>query len=410
MKVKLVIKKSLRRSKDDVRLDIYTLYYRLSYFKEKSFINTGVKIKEKYFDNENQLVIGVRNAADINEQLNNMREAIVNLTYKNPHITSKELKTKFAEYESNMPAVELQNNTFLSYFKLYFSSKNYEDRLHSQRTYEDLKAWAPNLDLNEWSFQKVDEFVSFLNKSRRASHGQPYSKNTIAKKLKHVRRAINAACRDNLMDMNKNPFAKGYRLPGQESRDFKLDLQQMREFKANHGLKNYHTKAFLLAFYLDGMRFGDICRLKWEMFDRVNQMLHTKSSKTLKQKAITYGPEVELLLCNIESTIKTKNGYLFPYFDECDMSEQAITTHKNKGNSNANSALKKVSKAMGLNFNITMHVARHTFAYLSYKNGMNLLEIQDALGHSDPKITRDYIGKLVGDDLANQRSKLHAVI
>jgi|GEM_PF-3599839 len=57
-----------------------------------------------------------------------------------------------------------------------------------------------------------------------------------------------------------------------------------------------------------------------------------------------------------------------------------------------------------------MHVARHIFAYLSYKNGMSLLEIQDALSHSDPKITQDYIGIIIDNHLANQCSKLNAVI
>ena len=47
---------------------------------------------------------------------------------------------------------------------------------------------------------------------------------------------------------------------------------------------------------------------------------------------------------------------------------------------------------------LSPHDLRRTFARQSYDNGATLIQVQIALGHSDPKTTARYIGADLPDD------------
>jgi integrase len=67
-----------------------------------------------------------------------------------------------------------------------------------------------------------------------------------------------------------------------------------------------------------------------------------------------------------------------------------------------NKSLKKLAKLAGIESNVTTHVARHTWADMARKEGMNIYDISKSLGHSDINITQIYLAELdqTSSDLA----------
>ena len=63
--------------------------------------------------------------------------------------------------------------------------------------------------------------------------------------------------------------------------------------------------------------------------------------------------------------------------------------HKVIGHVNSN--LKRIAEMAGLKVNLTTYVARHTFATVLKRSGVNIAIISESLGHSDLETTQIYL-------------------
>ena len=70
-----------------------------------------------------------------------------------------------------------------------------------------------------------------------------------------------------------------------------------------------------------------------------------------------------------------------------------------------NRYLKDIALLARIEKNVTMHVARHTFATWALHNGIPLSTVSRTLGHTSVKTTEIY-AKVIEDDVMNQISKL----
>ena len=94
----------------------------------------------------------------------------------------------------------------------------------------------------------------------------------------------------------------------------------------------------------------------------------------------------------IEKYSKESKGYLFPILDS-QIHKTALQKqnriHKILGKVNKN--LKLLAANLGVEANITTYVARHSFASVLKKSGVNIALISEALGHSDLATTQIYL-------------------
>lgn len=84
--------------------------------------------------------------------------------------------------------------------------------------------------------------------------------------------------------------------------------------------------------------------------------------------------------------------YLFPILDDSfhESLEQQYKRVK-KVTYVANKALKKIGETIGLSIPLTTYVARHSFATVLKRSGVNISLIGEAMGHSDLKTTQIYL-------------------
>lgn len=94
----------------------------------------------------------------------------------------------------------------------------------------------------------------------------------------------------------------------------------------------------------------------------------------------------------IERYAPESKGYLFPILNakihKTPLQKQN-RIHKILGKVNKN--LKLIAAQLGVEVNMTTYVARHSFASVLKKSGVNIALISEALGHSDLTTTQIYL-------------------
>lgn len=151
----------------------------------------------------------------------------------------------------------------------------------------------------------------------------------------------------------------------------------------------------MFSFYNAGIRFGDLCRLKWSNIqDGRLKYIMSKSQKNNnpKWKNIKLSEQSFAILREYRSS-GSDQDFIFPILDTSKNLDDPFIFDKDKSSKNVmiNANLKKIAKKAGIELNLTFHISRHSFARHAANMGMNVYAISDALAHSDLKTTQTYL-------------------
>ena len=170
----------------------------------------------------------------------------------------------------------------------------------------------------------------------------------------------------------------------------KTEILKFTEASQPIGQKKYvelSKDIFIFSYLCGGINFTDIANLTQENI--VNGRLHYIRQKTGKPIKIGIPQEAMLI---IEKYTKKSNGYLFPILNvkvHKTALQKQNRIHKIRGK--VNEILRILGKRLGIESNITTYVARHSFASVLKKSGVNIALISEALGHSDLATTQIYL-------------------
>jgi len=94
--------------------------------------------------------------------------------------------------------------------------------------------------------------------------------------------------------------------------------------------------------------------------------------------------------------------YLFPFLDEFKRwDKKSLRRRVASVNSKINYHLKELAAEAGINKNISLHTARHSFAHYADEKNMSLNVISKLLGHTKLTTTDTYISTLKKSDELN---------
>ena len=167
-------------------------------------------------------------------------------------------------------------------------------------------------------------------------------------------------------------------------------------------------KVFMLAFNLAGIRIEDILTLRWDNVK--NNRIEYVMAKTGAINSFQITLQIQSLLDYFRSIqVVRSNTLIVPILDEkialLKSSKSEIENEKYKKEigrktSLINKFLNKISEDAGIDKKITTHIARHSFASIAIKktNG-NVNFVQNALKHSNPKITQVYLASLDNESM-----------
>jgi integrase len=399
--MKIVINFLLRKSRkaDDAKSSVSV---RITYLGNRIELATGIYSSTDHWDTSRQRikdkVIGARvdnerldriktEIQDIFNQLRSINEDFDANTIKRRLLNIQESKGILAVFDYYLDSIlaKLNKGYSMETYKHYKSSrKRLADFINSS-----LKKTDISVQCIDYKF--LDAFDVFIKKDFNNVQ------NTAWNYHKHLRRVLNLAISLDYID--KNPYSK-----------FKVGLDEThREILSMEELQRIETKQipierlsvvrdiFVFACYT-GLSFSDIAKLsrihlqhgadkkEWIIIDR---------SKTNNRCRIPILPKAREILKRYED---------YPKITNKDILLPILTNQK------MNSYLKELGDICDINKNITMHIARHTFATsVTLSNGVPIETVSKILGHTSLKTTQIYakvLDKKISEDMEVLEVKL----
>ncbi len=209
-----------------------------------------------------------------------------------------------------------------------------------------------------------------------------------------------------------HPFAKVYTgIAKTKKRAIPTEsIRQMKEMpqSALSEQQELAKDTFLMCFYLRGISFIDLAHLR--KTDIKNGILHYTRSKTKQRLSLRWTTEMQAIVDKYQS--KTANSpYLFPFL-VTDNSSRRQDERRLYHNAEGRIAyhLKRLGIQLGLDGQITLYVARHSWATAARDTGMPISFISEALGHTSTTTTEIYLSTIRSSELDDACDKLLATI
>lgn len=371
------------------------LYLRITHNRKKRYLKLDLSIPKKDW-NGGTVRKSHTNSEKLNVTLrrfhNRAQEAYLHVLDSGQPVTAEAIKQELQG---------VNTNSFYEYFDRVVQFFSYWQK----KKYDVLKRKLQRYHKGDLLFSEITpDFLRGFEQHLEEEEGN--AQNTRSKELGRIRRILNQAMKENVIQHRQNPFALGQvELNWKRSEVTALTPQEFKEFCKPHFPKDHvntlYQRTFMFCVYADGMRIGDCIALP---SDSVHEdVLSYNMMKTGKPKNIELPTPALEILRKIQSTGK----WLFPYLSDIkkyneNTIREEIKTHTAK----INKGIKAVAKKAKIKKNVSTHVARHTFTYLADENGWSLTEIQEATGHSNIQQVRDYIGRIRADRLTKKRKDL----
>jgi len=292
-----------------------------------------------------------------------------------------------------------QNKNVKEFFDEIVNRLKLEKRLGNASAYKDtlssMTRFAKKLDI---PFHDID--LPWLKQYETWMRSNDNSENTIGFHFRTLRAAYNMAIEDNVIKKDYYPFDRfkvtRFSKATRKRAITKIEITKIIELDMSK-LTNYYTPylqfskdLFLFSYLGCGINFTDIANIKYENLS--DNRIFYERQKTGKQINFQLQPMALEIMGRYQSENIKPDDYIFPILDKnfhVTIQQKYDRIHKvTKG---VNNTLKKIGQKVGLNFPLTTYVARHTFATVLKRSGINTAIISESLGHSSERVTQIYL-------------------
>lgn len=209
--------------------------------------------------------------------------------------------------------------------------------------------------------------------------------NTVSFYIRIIRAVYNRLVDHDIIDDHR-PFRHVYTgVDKTEKRALPLRIiRKIRnmEFGGDSRLE-YARDMFMMSFYLRGMSFVDMAFLR--KTDLRKGRITYRRRKTGKSLVIAWTAEMQHLL---DKYPENKSDYLLPIIRKTGVNER--TVYRNV-EFRINRSLRKIGDMLRAPVNLTMYVARHSWASAAKSKGIPLGIISEGMGHDSETTTRIYL-------------------
>lgn len=159
---------------------------------------------------------------------------------------------------------------------------------------------------------------------------------------------------------------------------------------------------FMFSYLCGGINFIDICNLKEEnIADGRLSYVRQKTGRSIRLGIPR--PALEI----ISKYKAERKGYLFPIFDESlHITPVQKQDRKHKVLAYINKHLNEIGINLGLSIRLTTYVARHSFATILKKSGVEIALISEMLGHAELTTTQIYLDSFDDEQVDNAMMNL----
>lgn len=353
---------------------------------KKKYQSIGISINPKYWDFEkNQPKRNCPNKEEIQriilERTREYQEQILDYKIENKQFTASSLIQKV-----NSP---VKFKTVQSLFDIQIQRLTSADRLNYALTYKDLRnsliKFNKHLDIY---FSDID--ITWLKKYEAWLRSYELKENTIGIRFRTFRALYNLAIEENIVKSEYYPF-DNYKVSKLKQKTAKRsivkdDIMSIINYESYSNEKQFAVDLFAFSYFMGGINFVDISRLtKNNIQDGYLCYVRKKTKRLIKLPL--QNKAIEL----INKYSSSQNHYLFPILNSFHKTEQQKANRVHKVITKVNKRLKEIGKELNIPIDLTTYVARHSFATVLKRSGVNTSIISESLGHSSEKVTQIYL-------------------
>jgi len=239
-------------------------------------------------------------------------------------------------------------------------------------------------DLTISDAQKIANYFKKINKV-----------NTAARKLGYLRTAFDHAKRQYIL--GDNPF-KAISIRQEPVDRCPLSKQQLEEIERLHltGFIDVARDLFLFSYYSQGMRFEKCITLKRDQITATH--VKYRMNKGLHIRELEVHPKMKRI---IDKYYNRDSPYLFPVLKKEVKTKEELHYAKEEANVMVNTALKRIALLAGIDQKVSFHIAKHAYAQMVKRAGVDPWIVKDSLGHTTFRTTEAYL-KSLDDDQINK--------
>lgn len=218
---------------------------------------------------------------------------------------------------------------------------------------------------------------------------------TISQLFRTLRSVFNKAVELQLVKRDYYPF-DAYKVSKFDTRTKKraITKEDVRKVIALDLSQGYPSERlardiFVFSYFGAGINFADIALLKYgNVRDGRVQYVRKKTGKPIN---FLLTEEMRNIIAKYQQQGQTDEDYIFPILDRrVHRTEQQRYDRTHKVLTNTNRWLRKIGQRVGIE-HLTTYTARHTFATVLKRSGVNIAIISESLGHSDLSTTQIYL-------------------
>lgn len=251
--------------------------------------------------------------------------------------------------------------------------------------YKSLIEYNGHLDIY---FSDID--VLWLKRYEAYQREKGFSENTLGIRFRTLRALYNLAIEEEIVKSEYYPFRK-------------FKVSRLHEETAKRAITKEEIKTiikydckgdqylqlavdiFAFSYLMGGINFVDIAYLTRD--NVVDNRLIYKRRKTGKLIKFPIHPEAMVYI----NAYQNKDPYLFPILSSFHKTDQQRINRVHKIIAKVNHRLRTIGKDLNLPITLTTYVARHSFATVLKRSGVNTSIISESLGHSSEKVTQIYL-------------------
>lgn len=300
-------------------------------------------------------------------------------------------------------AAESHNTSLLSFVNQLRTHFLQQNKLRLAETYQSaLNSFCLYINKVEILMEDIDSkmiegYENYLKQKK-------LTLNTISFYMRILRAIYNRAVKSGVI-ADKKPFDHVFTTMTKTAKRA-IPIQVIQKIAQAHITNKNEALArdlFLFSFYTRGMSFVDIAYLKKS--DLNNMYLIYKRKKTGQELKIAWRKEMQELVDRNSS----KDGiHLLGILDK--NNEKSLYFQYHYTQCIINTALKRLGKQLNLETNLTMYVARHSWATIARQKNIPLSVICDGMGHNSEKTTQIYLQSVDADAIDRCNDKLIAAI
>lgn len=300
----------------------------------------------------------------------------------------------FVKEETADTAIKAQTveDFFASVISTLRASGNIGNSYAYLNTYNSLKAFNKG---NKLAFTFSHITVNFLKRYEDWLRGNDTKETTISYYFRTLRATYNKAIEAKIVSRDKSPFSE-YKVGKFNTKTQKRALSKeevMAIINADTSNKPYIRQLtqdiFTFSYLCGGISFVDIANLTADNIqgNRLiykRQKTHGNINLPLSENALQI---IEKNKCDREEA-----DYLFPILHaKRHITPMQKSNRVHKICHQVNQELRKFAKDLKIESEVTTYVARHTFATVLKRSGVNIAIISESLGHSDLATTQIYL-------------------